>query len=75
MYDTKCREDFKNNSNSCVAWWLISSYAYYREGVSLLQDPTFDKMSKYILDNWNSLEHKHKHLVDYEGLSAGSGLL
>jgi len=72
-YDEKCRQDFKINKNSCVAWYLMASYAYYVKDVSLLRDETFDKMCLYILNNWNTLEHKLKNLVPKESLSAGTG--
>ncbi len=72
-YDEKCRQDFKINKSSCVAWYLLSSYAYYREAESLLSDTTFDKMCKYMLDNWENIQHKYKHLVNKESLTAGTG--
>lgn len=72
-YDSSARECFKKNKNSCISWWLSASYAYYIRYSSLLSDTTYDKMSKYILDNYESLEHSHKHLVDKEALKAGTG--
>lgn len=72
-YDEKCREDFKSNPSSCIAWYLMASYAYYKENESLLSDSTFDKMCLYILTNWTTLEHRYKHLVNKESLTAGTG--
>lgn len=72
-YDEKCRQDFKMNKNSCIAWYLMSSYGYYQKDESLLSDPVYDKMCKYILDNWENLNHKLKYLVPKESLHAGTG--
>lgn len=72
-YNQKCRDDFKTNPSSCVAWYLLSSYCYYREAESLLSDEVFDRLCKYMYDNWDSLEHKLKYLVDKESLTAGTG--
>jgi NAD-dependent DNA ligase len=72
-YDQAARDCFKKNKNTCISWWLSASYAYYIRYESLLSDEAFDKMAKYILDNYNSLEHQHKHLITKDMLSAGSG--
>ena len=72
-FDQAARNSFKVNKSSCISWWLSASYAYYLRYESLLSDSAFDKMSKYILDNYESLEHNHKHLVTKEMLIAGSG--
>lgn len=72
-YDEKCREDFKINKNSCIAWYLMASYAYYVKDESLLSDSVFDKMCLHILTNWDTLEHKLKSFVPKESLSAGTG--
>ncbi len=71
--DQAARDSFKVNPSSCISWWLSASYGYYIRYESLLSDEAFDKMSKYILDNYESLEHNHKHLVTKEMLVAGSG--
>ena len=71
--DQKAREDFKINPSSCIAWYLMASYAYYVKDESLLSDETFDKLCKHIYDNWDSLNHKLKHLVPKESLTAGTG--
>jgi hypothetical protein len=72
-YDNQCRQDFQINKSSCVAWYLMASYLYYREAESLLSDETFDKMCLYMLNNWDTIEHRYKHLVNKESLSAGTG--
>jgi hypothetical protein len=38
-----------------------------------MTDGAFDKMCKWMLDNYESLEHEHKYLVTKDMLVAGSG--
>ena len=49
------------------------SYAYYKEGESLIEDAEFDQMCKDLIDNWDKIEHYHKHLIDLDSLRAGTG--
>lgn len=70
--DEEAREDFKKNKGSVFGWILLASYAYYIRYESLLSDETFDKMCKYALENYDALEHRHKHLVTKDMLQAGS---
>ena len=72
-YDEAVRECFKKNKNSCISFWLVSSYCYYIRYDSLLSDEFFDKMSKWMLDNWDSLDHTNKNLITKDMLAAGSG--
>jgi hypothetical protein len=73
IYDEAARWCFKQNPSSTISWFLSASYAYYCRYESLLADDVFDKLCKYILDNYDKLQHAHKHLVTKEMLSAGSG--
>ena len=72
-YDEAVRDCFKKNKNSCVSFWLVCSYCYYIRHESLMSDEAFDKMSRWMFDNYDKLEHNHKHLITKEMLSVGSG--
>ena len=72
-FDNVVRECFKKNKNSCISFFLSASYCYYILYQSLMTDEAFDKLCKWMLENYDSLEHEHKHLVTKEMLSAGSG--
>lgn len=72
-YDNACRECFKINKSSTVSWFLSSSYCYYVHDESILSDTTYDRMCKWMLDNYDSIDHHHKHLVTKEDLLAASG--
>lgn len=58
-----------------VPWYLITAYAYYILDESLIEDSKFDSMAKELLKNYDSIEHRHKSLIDKEDLAAGTLLL
>jgi NAD-dependent DNA ligase len=64
---------YHKNINMLVPYYLMYSYAYYKEGESLIEDAEFDQMCKDLLDNWDKIEHYHKHLIDLDSLRAGTG--
>lgn len=40
----------------CGARWVIMlSHLYYDRGVSLVEDTTFDKLCRYVADNWSDV--------------------
>ena len=57
-----------------IAKYLMCAYAYYVEDRPLISDSDFDKLAKDILDNYDNIEHVHKHLVTKEDLKAGTYL-
>jgi hypothetical protein len=58
-----------------VPWYLITAYAYYLLDSPLVEDHEFDSMAKDLLVNYEAVEHRHKHLISKEDLSAGTLLL
>ena len=74
-YDAKFKQDFKASKKSCYFWLLAASYNYYiaQDSTPLLSDELFDKACKWLLENYDSVQHsKLVHLVDKESLQAGS---
>lgn len=75
-YDQQAREDFKASAKSVYFWLLASSCVYYLfpSKTSLLSDECFDKICKWLLDNYESCPKHSKlaHLVTKENLIAGS---
>jgi hypothetical protein len=53
--------------------YLLSSYLYYVEGRSILTDSEFDALCKELLERWDEVTHRHKHLTSREDLEAGTG--
>lgn len=59
--------------NLMVPWYLMASHLYYQHDISLLPDEEYDRLCKRLLLEFDSIEHPNKHIVDREGLSAGTG--
>jgi len=57
-----------------IAKYLMCAYAYYIEDRPLVTDHEFDSLAKHILENYDTIEHRHKHLITKEDLKAGSYL-
>mgnify|MGYP003115600299 CR=1 FL=1 len=57
-----------------IAKYLMCSYAYYVEDKPLISDAEFDELSKWLLYNYDSVDHMHKHLVTKGDLEAGTYL-
>ena len=57
-----------------IAKYLMCAYAYYVEDKPLITDGEFDELSRYILTNYDEIEHLHKHLVTKGDLEAGTYL-
>mgnify|MGYP003132468977 CR=1 FL=1 len=62
-----------NNLNMLVPYYLMSCYLYYECDKNVLSDTQFDNLCKRLLDNWDSINHVHKHLIDKDALKCGSG--
>lgn len=57
-----------------IARYLMCAYAYYVEDDPLIPDSEFDQLGKDILQNYDNIEHMHKHLVTKKDLEAGTYL-
>tara|TARA_Y100001954_G_scaffold132980_1_gene142050 strand:- start:1366 stop:1611 length:246 start_codon:yes stop_codon:yes gene_type:complete len=57
-----------------IAKYLMCAYAYYELDKPLIEDFEFDALAKEILDNWDNIEHMHKHLLTKDMLVAGTYL-
>jgi len=52
----------------------MCSYAYYVEDKPLISDSEFDELGKWLLENYDNVEHMHKDLVTKGDLEAGTFL-
>ena len=55
-----------------VPYYLMFSYAYYKENESLITDSEYDQICRDLITNWNDITHWHKPLLDLESLKAGT---
>ena len=56
-----------------VPYYLMFSYAYYKENESLITDSEYDQICQDLITNWNDIKHWHKPLLNLESLKAGTG--
>lgn len=73
-WDMYAAELFAKNVNMMIPWYLMASYAYYKEDKPIFSDGFFDNMAKTMLECWDDIEHFHKDLLTKEDLVAGSYL-
>ena len=57
-----------------VARYLMCAYAYYEKDDPLISDKEFDDLSKWLLINYDNIEHPHKKLISKDDLNAGTYL-
>ena len=57
-----------------LSMYLMAAYAYYVEDDPIMSDWHFDMLAKYLLENYDTIEHQHKHLVTKDDLRAGTYL-
>ena len=50
------------------------NYLYYVKDNPEISDFEFDQLAKDILENWNNIQHMHKHLLNKDMLVAGTYL-
>lgn len=74
MLDEHAAKLFANNINMMVPWYLMASYAYYKQDDAIFSDGFFDDMGKTMLKCWDDIEHFHKEHISVGDLEAGTFL-
>ena len=64
---------YLTNPNMLVPYYLMFSYAYYKENESLISDSEYDQICRDLITNWDNITHWHKRLLNLESLKAGTG--
>ena len=57
-----------------IAKYLMCSYAYYKEDAPLISDAESDELGKWLLENWDSVDHRHTLYITKHDLEAGTFL-
>lgn len=63
----------KLDSKCLVQHYLMSSYAYGFLNRTYMDDHAYDRLCKRLQDEFDSIEHRHKSLIDKDALSATTG--
>lgn len=64
------------DTNTIVAManeYLVTSYAYYKCDMSLVDDYVFDVWCKTLHDNYDLLPDRYKSVIEQDQLRAGTG--
>tara|TARA_R110000796_G_scaffold106943_5_gene217557 strand:+ start:141 stop:476 length:336 start_codon:yes stop_codon:yes gene_type:complete len=62
--DKTCFEIIDDNINMCIPWYFMETYARYEQHDPLISNDRYQRVIKLMLDNWDSIEHESKSLVD-----------
>ena len=74
MFDRYASKLIKNNINLMIPWYLMSSYAYYKEDNPIVSDAFYDNMCKQMIIKWDNIKHIHKEHISLDDLYAGTFL-
>jgi NAD-dependent DNA ligase len=74
VLDNHAAKLFAENINMMVPYYLMASYAYYKEDDPIFSDHFFDDMAKTMLEVWDDIDHFHKHLITVDDLNGGTYL-
>ena len=74
MKDLIIKDKIDQNKNMAVPFYLMMAYAYYVQDAPFASDNCFDETAKFILDNWDEIEHRHKSYLTKDALKAGTFL-
>lgn len=74
MLDEYAAKIFAENINMTVPYYLMASYAYYIQDDPIFTDGFYDTLAKRILDNWDTITHRHRDVLSKDDLEAGSFL-
>lgn len=62
----------KANPNMAVPYYLCGAYTYYGLDDPFISDGTWEWLAKFLQENWDQIEHRHKHLITADMLASGS---
>ena len=74
MLDNEVKQRIQKDPSMMVPWYLMASYAYYKEDKPIFTDSYFDSLSKELLKEYDNIEHRHKELISKDALEAGTYL-
>lgn len=72
MLDDYCKAILRVNINMAVPWYLMAGYAYEIEDDPIISDSAWDWLCQTIQDNWQTIQHPHKHYIDFDTLSTAT---
>lgn len=74
MHDEKAKRITGKNPNMLVPWYLMAAYAYYVQDDPIITDGCYDSIVEKLLQNWDTITHRHKCMICLDSLRAGTFL-
>lgn len=71
-YESVFSAAIESSLNMLVPYFLSASYLYYIRDESLFSDALYDAICEALRENFDDLEHRHKHVIDRDALMAGT---
>ena len=59
--------------NLIVSYYLMSCFLYYELDLNVLSDYEFNILCKRLINEYNTITHMHKKLIDVDELKASTG--
>ena len=73
-YEARAKYIISRSKHMSVPYYLMASYAYYEQDDPIFSDAYYDELANFILNNYDTIDHYHKHLISKDDLEAGSYL-
>jgi len=73
MFDDFCLKITANSVHMLVPWYLMASYAYHQLDNPIISDTCWESLCQRLYEEWDNVDHMHKHLIQREALQAGTG--
>jgi len=74
MLDNHAAKIFEKNINMMVPYYLMASFAYYKQDDPIFSDSFYDDMAKTMLAVWDDINHFHKDYITKDDLTGGTFL-
>ena len=63
----------QKEANALYGEYLEHSYRYYWMNAAVITDHEYDELCRRLLEHWQIVTHRLKHLTDESALRAGTG--
>lgn len=60
------------DTHNLVQVYLMSCYLYEHKHLQVLDDDEFDAVCQWLDEEWDDIDHVHKHIIDREALSTST---
>jgi len=72
-FEQKIVLETKKNPNMLVPFYLMTSYLYYKENITIVKDETYNFICRSLDNKWKTISHPHKHIIYPHLLKYNSG--